>query len=88
MPNRQRNGLKNPEMYDELRKEGNSEGKSARISNAMAARGERAVSRKGGESGSYDDWTVADLRQRAKELGLSGYSGKRKAELISALRNH
>ena len=28
------------------------------------------------------------LRKRAKELGLTGYSGKRKAELISALRNH
>ena len=34
------------------------------------------------------DWTVADLRARARELGISGYSGKRKAELISMLRNH
>ena len=43
---------------------------------------------RGGESGSYEDWTVDDLKKRAKELGLSGYSDKRKAELISLLRNH
>ena len=28
------------------------------------------------------------MKVRAKELGLSGYSGKKKSELISALRNH
>ncbi|MGN8050196.1 DUF7218 family protein [Curtobacterium sp. 22159] len=82
------NQLKKPDMYEELRKEGNSKEKAARISNAAAARGEKAVGKKGGESGSYDDWTVADLRKRAKELGLTGYSSKRKAELIDALRNH
>ncbi|RKR74848.1 Rho termination factor-like protein [Frondihabitans australicus] len=82
------NGVKNPEMYEELRKEGNSKEKSARISNAAAKRGKSAVGRKGGESGSYDDWTVADLRKSAKELGLTGYSDKRKSELIKAIRKH
>ena len=75
-------------MYEELRKEGNSKEKSARISNAAAARGKSAVGRKGGESGSYDDWTVPDLKKRAKQLGLSGYSKKNKSQLIDALRNH
>ena len=62
--------------------------KAARISNAAANRGRSAVGRKGGKSGDYEDWTVEQLRKRAKELGLTGYSGKRKSELISALRNH
>jgi hypothetical protein len=80
--------LKDQGLYEELRKEGNSKEKSARISNAAAQRGRSSVGRKGGESGSYDDWTVAELRKRAKELGLTGYSSKKKSELISALRNH
>ena len=80
--------LKNPDMYEELRKDGASKEKAARISNAAARDGKSAVGRRGGESGSYDDWTVADLRKRAKELGLRGYSGKKKAELIDQLRNH
>jgi hypothetical protein len=87
MPGKQNPSLKNPEMYEELRDDGASKQKAARISNAAAARGKSAVGRKGGEAGSYDDWTVAELRARAKEIGLTGYSGRRKAELIRALRN-
>lgn len=79
--------LKDPELYDELRQQGDSEQKAARISNAVAARGAKAVGGKGGESGSYDDWTVPQLRQRAKELGLTGYSRKTKPQLIEALRD-
>ena len=79
--------VKDKELYERLRDEGNSKEKSARIANASAARGRRAVASKGGRSGDYDDWTVAHLRSRAKELGISGYSGKRKSELISMLRN-
>lgn len=85
---RGQSSLKDPELYEELRKDGASTEKAARISNAAAARGRSSVGRKGGESGSYEDWTVPELRKRAKELGLTGYSGKRKGELISALRNH
>ena len=80
--------LKNEDMYEELRSQGNSKEKSARISNAAAARGKSAVGRKGGESGSYDDWTVVDLRKRAKELGMSGYSNLTKDQLVDKLRNH
>ena len=88
MPGRRNASLKDPELYEELREDGASKEKAARISNAAANRGRSAVGRKGGKSGDYDDWTVEQLRRRAKELGLTGYSGKRKAELISALRNH
>lgn len=80
--------LKDPELYERLRDDGASAEKAARISNAAAARGRSAVGRSGGESGSYDDWTVEELRGRAKEIGLSGYSKLRKAELIDELRDH
>lgn len=88
MPNDRMNSIKDPELYEELRKDGNSKEKSARIANAAAARGRSAVGRKGGRSGDYDDWTVPELRKRAKELGMSGYSGKKKSDLISMLRTH
>ncbi len=82
------NSLKDPELYEELRDEGASKEKAARISNAAARDGRKAVGRRGGKAGDYDDWTVDQLRKRAKELGIAGYSGKRKSELISMLRNH
>lgn len=89
MPNRRgSNSLKDPKLYEELREQGDSKEKAARISNAAARDGRKAVGRRGGKSGDYGDWTVERLRSRAKELGLTGYSGKRKAQLISMLRNH
>jgi len=90
MPRRRDPGpsVKDPELYEELRDEGNSKEKSARIANAAAARGRSAVGRKGGQSGDYEDWTVADLRRRAAEIGISGRSAMRKSELVDALRHH
>lgn len=88
MPGRRNSSLKDPELYEELREDGASKEKAARISNAAAKEGRSTVGRRGGEHGDYDDWTVDELRKRAKELGLHGYSDKRKSELISALRNH
>jgi Rho termination factor, N-terminal domain len=85
MPN---SSIKNEKMYKDLRKEGNSKEKAARISNAAASRGTKSVGRKGGKSGSYDDWSVADLKKRAKELGVTGYSGLTKDKLIAKIRHH
>jgi hypothetical protein len=82
------NSLKDPEMYEELRDDGASKEKAARISNAAARDGRKSVGKRGGRAEDYEDRTVDELRARAKELGLTGYSGKRKSELIDMLRNH
>jgi hypothetical protein len=80
--------IKDEKLYQDLRKQGDSKEKAARISNAAAARGRSSVGKSGGEAGSYDDWTVPQLKKRAKELGISGYSSLTKDKLISKLRNH
>lgn len=88
MPRTQTPQLKDPELYERLREDGASEEKAARISNAAAKEGRSAVGRRGGTAEDYEDRTVEELRARAKELGLSGYSRLRKKELIDMLRNH
>jgi hypothetical protein len=80
--------IKDEKMYSELRDQGESKEKSARIANAAAGSSRSKVGRKGGKSGSYDDWSKQDLVQRAKEIGIRGRSTMTKAELIKALRNH
>jgi hypothetical protein len=79
--------VKDPGLYEKLRDEGNSKQKSARIANAAANTSRGAVGHKGGESGSYEDWTVEHLRRRAAEIGISGRSNMKKADLVSALRD-
>jgi hypothetical protein len=79
--------IKDPELYEALLEDGASKQKAARISNAAAKRGRSSVGLKGGKSGDYEDWTVPQLREKAKEIGLKGYSAKKKSELITALRN-
>ena len=80
--------IKDESLYQDLRKQGDSKEKAARISNAAAARGRSSVGKSGGKSGSYEDWTVPQLKKRAKELGMSGYSHLAKDKLITKLRNH
>ena len=74
--------------YRDAIKAGESKEKAARISNAMAAEGKSTVSRRGGKSGDYDDWTKTDLMKRAREIGIEGRSSMNKKELVRALRNH
>lgn len=80
--------VKDNEVYEALRDEGNSKEKSARIANAAANSSRQAVGKRGGKSPSYDEWTVADLRRRASEIGITGRSSMNKQQLISALRDH
>ena len=89
MPARKDHGasIGDDELYEKVRDQGASKQKAARIANAAANSSRQQVSKKGGESGSYDDWTVAQLRKRAAELGIRGRSSMKRAQLIRALRN-
>jgi hypothetical protein len=80
--------IKDERTYQALRREGNSEEKSARIANAAAASSRKAVGARGGHSRPYAEWTKQELVQRAREIGIKGRSAMSKDQLVTALRNH
>jgi hypothetical protein len=80
--------VKDDKLYEELRKQGESKEKAARIANTAASEGRSEVGQRGAASGSYEDWTTEELEQRAAEIGIEGRSDMNKDELIQALRNH
>ena len=80
--------VKDDELYEKLRDEGNSKEKSARIANAAAASSRSEVGSRGGSSPSYEEWTVEELHERAAELEVEGRSTMTKDELVEALREH
>lgn len=80
--------VKDDRLYEEIREQGASKEKAARIANAAAAEGRSTVGRRGGKARDYEDQTVEQLRKRAAEIGIEGRSKMDKRELISALRNH
>ncbi|HVM27968.1 MAG TPA: Rho termination factor N-terminal domain-containing protein [Mycobacteriales bacterium] len=83
-----RSSIKDEDQYQALRRDGASKEKAARIANASAASSRSDTGRKGGQSGSYDDWSKQDLVARAREVGIDGRSTMNKQELVDALRNH
>jgi Rho termination factor, N-terminal domain len=80
--------VKDDRLYEEIREQGASKEKAARIANAAADEGRSTVGRRGGKARDYEDQTVEQLRKRAAEIGIEGRSKMDKRELISALRNH
>ena len=76
--------VKDKDQYEALRRKGESKEKAARIANTSRS----SSAKKGGKSGSYDDWNKQDLQKRAAEIGIEGRSKMSKGELVKALRNH
>ncbi|MEK9209684.1 DUF7218 family protein [Sphingomonas sp. 2378] len=74
--------IKDDGLYEELRKQGQSKEKAARIVNAKA---------KGSlehRSTHLEDRTKDELMKEAREIGIAGRSRMDKAALIKAIRDH
>ena len=88
MPTRSGNSsLKDPELYEKLRADGASKEKAARISNAAARDGRSTVGARGGTAVAYEEWSVDEVRARARGLEIPRVARMRKRELIDALRS-
>lgn len=77
--------IKDDKLYEDLREDGMSKSKAARIANAKA-NDDMHPSKKGGKAPPYEDWTKDDLYDRAQELDIEGRFDMTKDELIEALR--
>ena len=78
------NQIKDDEQYEELRNQGMSKNKAARIANTSR----KKAGKKGGKAAKYEEQSKDNLYQKAKEVGIEGRSKMSKKELINALRNH
>lgn len=74
--------IKDDTLYEELRNQGESKEKAARIANA------RANGSLDHRSDRLEDRTKDDLYEEAQEIGIDGRSKMNKAELVDAIRNH
>ncbi len=73
--------IKDDKLYEDLRKDGASKEKAARIANAKAA---GSLDNKGTR---LEDRTREELYDEAKEIGMEGRSDMTKDELIDAIRD-
>lgn len=78
--------IKDDATYEALREKGHSKSRSAAIANAQA-RDDMQPSRKGGHAPPFEDWSKADLMERARDLDVAGRSRMSKDALITALRS-
>lgn len=76
--------IKDDERYEALREKGYSKEKSARIANTPR----HEAAERGGRAHAYEEWTVEELLEKARDIDLDGRSEMSKRELIEALRNH
>lgn len=74
--------VKDDALYEELRKQGASKEKAARIANA------KANGSLDHESTRLEDRTKADLYDEAKKIGIEGRSAMSKDDLVKAIRRH
>lgn len=72
--------VKDDKLYEDLRRDGASKGKAARIANARAA---GTLDHRGT---GLEDRSKADLMQEARKIGIAGRSKMSKAELAKAIR--
>ncbi len=79
MPKNHGPQVKNDKLYEDLRRDGASKEKAARIANAKAA---GTLDHKG----RLDSRSKDDLYAEAKEIGIEGRSKMSKDELIEAIR--
>lgn len=74
--------IKNDKLYEDLRRDGASKEKAARIANAKAA---GTLDHKGTH---LEDRSKDELYDEAKDIGIEGRSKMDKDELAHAIREH
>jgi hypothetical protein len=72
--------VKDDKLYEDLRRDGASKGKAARIANA------RAAGTLDHRSSELEDRSKDDLMKEARKIGIAGRSKMSKAELVKAIR--